>query len=341
MRRFETKTALALASVLTLGLATACGDSDDPVDSGVHPDATTNPDAGRPDTGTPDAGRADTGTTDAGTPDTGPVPDAGFIRLNFSIDDSANQTYTSTDGLAWKGSMTYDSASNIVVRNPGWTGPFPLLYDDGPWSGGGHEPAGSTAGDNIWGCSPEFAVPSEDAAFEYGAIRGSVDGSDGQWIWQGGNGTFTVNAGQTTDVDVPGLTIAAFGTIDMRLEIDTSTLAPEFSTFDPANGINVKGSAWAWEEIGCVDDGTAGDQVAADGIYTFVFSENIGRHAGLLNSGDEPQFVFVLGGVEYKVGGAASPAGVTASTMAPGGAWTEQTIENQSSGDRNTYITVP
>lgn len=339
MKRFETKSALALASVLALGLATACGDSEGPEDTGIHPDATTA-DSGPRDTGTPDAG-----PTDTGNPDTGPVPDAGFIRLNFSIDDSANGTYTSTDGLAWKGSFAYDSATNIVTH-AGWTGPFPLLYDDGPWDQGGHEPAGSEGNDGVWGCSIEFAVPSAAVMFEYGAIRGSIDGSDGQWIWPGpGNGMFTVNAGQTTDVTAAGLTIPAFGDINLRLEIDTSTLAEEFAEFMPANGITVKGSTWGWEEIGCVDDGTGGDVTASDGIYTFVLGENVGPgtsrpHSGLLNSGDEPQFIFVLGGVEYKVGGAGATTGVTASTQAPGGDWTEQTVEVLSSNN-NTYITVP
>lgn len=338
MKRFDTKLAVALSSVFALGLV-ACGDDDPTIeDSGVHPDATTTTDSGpRPDAATPDAGTPDTGVV----PDAGPQPDAGFIRLNFSIDDSANQTYTSTDGLAWKGSFAYDDETNVVLRNTGWTGPFPLLHDDGPWDQGGHEPAGATAGDNIWGTSILFAVPSEDAAFDYGAIRGSVDGSDGQWIWQGTNGTFTVSAGQTTDVTATGLTIAAFGEIDLRLTIDTSSLAAEFSEFNPANGIAVKGSAWAWQEIGMVDDGTEGDETAADGIYTFVFSEHIGRHDGLLNSGDEPQFVFMLGGVEYKVGGAPSQTGVAAYTQAPNDDWVEQTIENQAAGDQNTYITVP
>lgn len=340
MKRFDTKLAVALSSVMALGLV-ACGDDDTPPDSGIHPDATTTTDSGpRPDAATPDAG-----SPDSGTPDSGVVTDAGFIRLNFSIDDSANRTYTSTDGLAWKGSMTYDSATNIVTRNPGWTGPFPLLHDDGPWDQGGHEPAGATAGDNIWGTSILFAVPSENAAFEYGAIRGSVNGSDGQWIWQGPNGTFTVNAGQTTDVTATGLTIAAFGDIDLRLSIDTSSLAAGFEEFDPANGITVKGSAWGWEEVGCVDDGTNGDVESGDGIYTFVLGENVGPgtsrpHAGLLNSGNQPEFIFVLGGVEYKVGGAGATVGVTAETQAPDDDWVEATVEVLSSNN-NTYITVP
>lgn len=274
------------------------------------------------------------------------APPANHVAVSFTIDDSANQTYTDADGLAWKGSFSYDSTTRIATRDPAWGGPFALVYDDGPWNAGGHEPAGATAGDHIFGITMWIPVPTAEEAFEYGAIRGSVDGSDGQWIWQGSNGTFTVPANASDPIATTGLVIPAHGTTDFRLVIDTANLAPEFAAFDPANGITVKSSGWGWSEIMCVDDGTTGDVTASDGLFTFVLSNHVGTgtmlpHNGLLASGDEPEFVFVLGGVEYKVSGAASAAGVTASVMPAAGAWTDVTIETRPSPNGNTFISVP
>lgn len=276
------------------------------------------------------------------------VPDMGaeepFARLNFVVDDTANMTYAAADGLAWKGSFSV--SDGMLMHDPGWGGPFAVLYDDGPWDAGGHEPAGATAGDHIWGISIQTPSPEMDTAFEYGLIRGSVDGSDGQWIWVGPNGQFTLPAGSTETIDVYTFEIPAFGEIDMRLTLDTSMLHMDFAEFDPANGVAVKSSAWGWSEIALVDDGTMGDETADDGVFTFVLSNHVGAgsanpHTGLLNSGDQAQFVFVLGGVEYKTGGAPPTDGVAASTMAPGGDWMSVAVSNFEEGDRNTYITAP
>jgi len=98
------------------------------------------------------------------------------------------------------------------------------------------------------------------------------------------------------------------------------------------------------------DDGTKGDETADDGIYTFVLSENVGagtnlKHAGLLNTGDVAQFVFVIKGVEYKgevtglTGSVPLTQGVLAETSADGTTWTEAQIQRQPDGDQNTYIT--
>ena len=271
----------------------------------------------------------------------------GTTAINFMIDDSANQTYGAADGLAWKGSFAFDGETRILTRDTGWGGPFAVLYDDGPWNEGGHEPAGATADDHIWGITVFYPNPEEETVFEYGAIQGSVDGSDGGWIWVGANGTFTVPAGGSAEgITATGLTIEPFGTIDMRLTIDSNGLDESFAEFDPANGINVKGNAFAWTEVACVDDGTNGDATADDGVYSFVLSYNVGEgtnlpHSGLLKSGDMPQFVFVLGGVEYKVGGMASATGVSAAVQAPEGEWQSVDVMNQADGDQNTFITVP
>ena len=265
------------------------------------------------------------------------VPPADTVAVNFTIDDSANQTYDATDGLAWKGSFNFDAATRILALDTSWGGPFPMLYDDGAWDAGGHEPAGATAGDNIWGVTV-WVSNAADIAFEYGAIRGSVAGADGDWIWVGSNGTFNVTAGATTAVNATGLVVAPFGTTDMKLTIDAATVD---SLFTGTTAFKVKGSAWGWQEIALVDDATKGDDTATDGVWTFVLSENTGKHDGLLNTGATPQFVFVLDGVEYKVDGAAATAGVKGYVKPAAGSWTEVTVESQTDGDKNTFITAP
>ncbi|MCC7381463.1 MAG: hypothetical protein IT384_06510 [Deltaproteobacteria bacterium] len=347
------KLAVVATSVAALGVFSGCSSDDGDSDAGVTDtggradampagDATTHPDA----TTTPDGGTA-------ACPAWAGAQPAGTVAINFTIDDSANQTYTNTstaDGLAWKGSMNYDSASRCITRDPSWgggTGPYTYVYDDGPWSAGGHEPAGSTAGDHIFGVTVFFLTPTTEQAFEYGAVSGWRMGQQGNWIWSGTNGTFTVPAGATTPITATGLVIPAFGTIDLKLEIDTSTLAPDFLPFDPLNEITVKGSSWGWIEIATVDTGTAGDETAGDGVRTFVLGEHAGRdpirHSGLLKRGDEPEFVFVLNGVEYKVAAVPPTQGVTAYVKTATAAdWSEVSVQNRTDAmNKNTYITVP
>ncbi|MFH1029583.1 MAG: hypothetical protein V1791_16420 [Pseudomonadota bacterium] len=142
------------------------------------------------------------------TPGTGFQPPAGFVAINFTIDDTADQTYDTADGLAWKGNFSFDPASRILSVDASWGGPFPMLYDDGPWDAGGHEPAGAIAGDHVWGVTVWVSAAASQN-FEYGAISGSVDGSDGSWIWTGANGTFAVTSGDSTPIDAAGLVIVA------------------------------------------------------------------------------------------------------------------------------------
>ena len=194
-------------------------------------------------------------------------------------------------------------------------------------------------------CSQYFI----EAVQKYGAIRGSTNGSDGQWIWNvpGGNGKFTVAVGASADITATGMALPAFGTTDLRLTINTTTLAPGFEAFMPANGVKVKSSAWGWSEQTMVDDGTKGDVMAADGIFTMVLSEFVGegkplgRLVGLLKTGDEAQFVFVLGGVEYKVAGTPPTQGVAVAVKPQGGAFTDVAVDNKPDGDKNTFVVVP
>ena len=271
------------------------------------------------------------------------IPPANTVAVNFTIDDTANQTYTAADGLAWKGSFSFNSTTRLMTINGAWSGPYVMLYDDGPWTTGGHEPEGATAGDSLWGVTV-WVSNSATQNFEYGAISGSVNGSDGSWIWVGSNGTFTVTSGSSTPIDAPGLVIPAFGTIDLQLTIDISAngsnLDPSFAGADYTDQVNVKGSAWGWNTVALVDDGTKGDVTAGDGIYTFVLSENIGAHDGLLHSGDTPEFIFVLGGVEYTSAGVALSSGVNA-LIDSGSGWSTVPVETLSSGSMATFVTVP
>lgn len=319
------KRGLIAGAFLAFG-AVGCSDSEDP-------------------TPTPDGGVAGMDATTT----TGFQKPAGTIALNFSIDDSANKVYTTADGLAWKGSFKYNKDTRVVEKDPSWGGPFALLWDDGPWNMGGHEPAGAVAGDNKWGIAMFVAPGAMPIEFEYGAIRKSVNGSDGEWIWNvpGGNGKFSVAPGASADINAVGMALPAFGTTDVRLTIDTSTLAPGFEAFMPANGVKVKSSAWGWSEQTMVDDGTKGDVTAADGVFTMVLSEFVGegkplgRLVGLLKTGDEAQFVFVLGGVEYKVAGSPPTQGVAVAVKPQGGAFTDVNVDNKPDGDRNTFFVVP
>lgn len=339
---------IAVGGMASLGFVAACSDDDDP-DGGTTTDTGTNPDGG-----TADTGPGDTGPGDTGPGDTGPT-DAGFIKVNFTIDDSANRVYDQAGGLAWKGSFTFDNTTRVMVKT-GWVPPYATLWDDGPVASGGHEPEGATANDNRWGIEALVAKPAADEMFQYGAISGSANGSDGNWIWSlehAMDGTFTVPANSDNPITVVGLTLPAFGTIDFRLTIDTSTLAPEFSATNPDDGVGVKGSAWGWGPTLLADDGQNGDETAADGIYTFQLSEFVGvgntfRYFGRTKSGDEPEFIFVFGpdpaiGLEYKAGGSAAIQGIKAEVRAEGApAWTEVPVMlRPGPQNTNSYITIP
>jgi len=272
------------------------------------------------------------------------VPD-GYVAVNFSIDDQANRTYEASDGLAWKGSFSYESTTRVLTKDAAWGGPFPLLFDDGSWDTGGHEPEGAVAGDDIWGVAVLVEVPATPVAFEYGAIRGSVSGSDGEWIWTGTNGSFTVDAGQVDPVIADGLTIPEFGDIDVRLTLDANDVDASFGAFDPADGVAAKSSHWSWSEIDFSDDGTDGDETAGDDLFTLVLSAHMGAgtnypHVGLARSAEAFEFLMVLAGIEYRVGGDPATQGVTAELRAPGDPdWSPITIQSSSSG--NALIDVP
>jgi hypothetical protein len=241
----------------------------------------------------------------------------GTAAVNFSVDDRINRVYQQGD-LQWKGSFAMASdyaTSRKVVPDPTWAGPFPVLYDDGPWPQGGHEPIGSLAGDHVWGLTLFVTTPATGSdAYSYGLVDVSSP-YNGVWLWQGASGTFSVAS--TQDLMQPiiaqGMSFPAFGTTDVRITLDTASLAS--GTWDTTT-VGVKSSVTSWNILTLTNDGA--------GKYTFTLSSVVGTgkpypHNGLAASGDALQFVFVLGGVEYKTDGNASTLGVTAYTKASGG----------------------
>ncbi|MBL0275841.1 MAG: hypothetical protein IPQ24_07005 [Anaeromyxobacter sp.] len=280
---------------------------------------------------------------------------AGTIAVNFKIDDTANQVWK-TGELEWKGQVQFDPTTRIAQYNSDWNAAAPgwaKLYDDGPWNAdpAGHEPAGAVAGDHVWGVTVFIAPPTTaPLTFGYG-LRDATnpDRANGGWVWIGNAGEFSIPVGATGPINVPGLAFPAAGTNDMKLVIDTNALAAS----DPPwvlDAIAVKGSAWGWSEKVMYDDGPAGahgDDVAADGKYTFILSAVLDTthppYPALLATGDQPEFVFVLGGAEYKVGVDAALEGVTGFVKPGAGAWTTApvTLKTGGLGGKNTIITVP
>ena len=290
---------------------------------------------------------------------------AGTVAVNFRVDDRANKVYTAGQ-LRWKGSLLVDPTTRIMTKDSSWTGllpgstvgmaGWPVLYDDGPYTQGGHEPADAVAGDHIWGITAFVAPNAAGGApidFEYGLIDvafAAPGATDGNWVWTGhtGNGTFSVPAGSTAAIDAPGHTFLKYGDVDVKLSLNLNQLDSSV-TWDTSK-ITVKGTITSWNEktVTCVSN-----------VCDFVLSSIAGpaQHTGLATSGDKPEFIWVLGtpvapatsGKEYKdASGIAITAGVTAFTKKPTDtAWVPATIGNITAPPAcglscgNTYITVP
>lgn len=284
------------------------------------------------------------------TPDAGNEQPAGFqqpantVAVNFTIDASGRPGFYSDGDLEWKGAFEYDSATRIQIPDGNWDGPFAPLYDDGPWTAGGHEPKGSVAGDDKFGVTVFMAVPTEDQRYEYGAQTKA-----GGWIWPAGdNGAFILVANSTAEVTADGLTLTPEGTYDLRLTLDTKNLGSG-ATFTAGNPITVKGTFSEWSEDPAFDDGTHGDATANDGVFTYTLSANAVRHLKL-TSGTIQEWVWVIYGVdadgkatkaEYKTSSnIAEQTGVAAFTKGPTDAdFTSATISL--AGNGNTMIVIP
>ncbi len=270
----------------------------------------------------------------------GPTPfpqPAGTVAVSFAVNDTANKVFGAGQ-LAWKGSMIYDATTRKVTADPTWGGPWATLYDDGPWTAGGHEGAGSVAGDSIWGVTVFVTPPATGSTtYEYGLINTLYERNFGNgWIWTGTNGSFAVAAGAVAPVTAPGTSLPAFGTTDVQVLINTANLAP--GTWD-TSVVKVKGSAWAWAEQTMVNNGT--------GVFSFALSSVVGAGkplslSGLAKSGDKPEFIFVFNGKEYKLDdGTAATTGVTAGTKLSGASTYVLTPVLINASNKNSYINVP
>lgn len=275
------------------------------------------------------------------------------VALNFRVTDT-NAVFT--DGqLEWKGSMQYDPITRIAYKDGNWAGPYPRMYDDGAWDDTalatpGHEPSGETKGDHIFGVTIFVFASAAGETFEYGLNDSTYANG---WIWPNpSNGTVVVPAGASGEIDAQSVALPAFGAVNLKLTLDTNSLDAGFTLPTAITAVQVKGSGWAWTDVTMKDDGLVGDAAAGDGIYTFILSNYIGAgnllpHTGLFASGAKPEFVFDFVRAtdplytEYKVGGAAATAGVTAATGVTGtaGPWTTATIQMQT--NNNTYVTIP
>ena len=268
----------------------------------------------------------------------------GTVAVSFSVDDRENRVYEAGD-LEWKGSFTFDPATRVLTFDPFWSGGlpgWPTLYDDGPWTKGGHEPVGARAGDHIWGVTV-FVIPPPigSTLYEYGLTDVLYENTLGNgWMWTGPNGSFAVEAGATAPITAPGMEFERFGHVDLQFVLDTTGLAQVPGWVWDTSTVTVKSSVWGWGELAM--------QNAGGGLYTLELSDFTSKHGlllhtGLLNPGDQPEFVFTLGGTEYKnwwLDVRAFADGVTVRTRGPGAPrWTTDPIDW--AANLNTAITVP
>lgn len=287
---------------------------------------------------------------------------AGTVPVNFKVDDSTNHLYTSGQ-LDWKGSfggvtssVTFDGGTRIISNDQSWAGgngPYPQLYDDGPWNKGGHEPADATAGDHVFGVTV-FAKPPTTGTDSYGfglqdafyranwtTIAGAGETPDG-WMWVGDNGSFSVAAGQTAAVNAGTTTLRTGGNIDLQFTIDTNNLGT--GTWDTSK-IQIKSAAWYWGTVTLHDDGSSyGDAAAGDGIYTFTLSSVVPTpfvHTAFAKSTDKIEFVFVLNGQEYKDGGGNGLIDGVTSGYRTGTTGSFTDVTPTIATNKNTQIVVP
>jgi len=318
-----------------------------------------------------------TSTTDGGTNTNAFPQPGGTVPVNFIVDDSANKIHA-PGALQWKGAFYWTTATRIITPDSSWSGgngtttEFPPLYDDGPWTDGGHEPAYesdgvtvSVAGDHILGVTV-FVYPPDSGTETFGYGLQDTTGCDGGsltscngWAWiPDNNGQYSVAAGATAAVTATGQTYPAFSTSDLQLTLDTTHLDTAVKLTDggtflwDAGTVEVKGTMTEWSALQLFDDGTHGDAVAHDGIYTFDAKYWLGAgtvfpNSGL-SSGSTPRFAWNLSGVDYKnsgicIGWDGGVNGVAAGTEAPGAStFTATPVELATEpGGGNTYVTIP
>lgn len=229
------------------------------------------------------------------------VQPPGTVAVSFSMDDRLNRIYGDGD-LKWKGGFSVDPATHLLVRDDTWSGGaalegFPTLYDDGPWTDGGHEPAGAKPGDHVWGTTVFVAPPPEgELTLQYGVIDAVYERNYGNgWMWRGSNGSFVVPAGATAPVIAAGQRFGKFGKQDLGFTVDVNALRqPSWGTWN-TGWVGVKSSWWGWA-LAPLDD-------LGQGIWSFELEPWIANgvlmHTGLMRQGASAEFVIVLGGDDY------------------------------------------
>jgi hypothetical protein len=242
--------------------------------------------------------KSDRDTTSSGS---AADPDTFDITINYTLDATAGDfnlsywTSTSYDrnpdhtAMMSQSVRAYDPANatmvtftvndntwnyvNIKVKGvmSGW-GLFPA-YDDGV--NGGDE----TADDHIW--TGQYPVV-EDGTYGWGAIED--DGSEwGKWLISGPNPEFTVTGGVitgTTDYVIPPDSAVSAGSVKFTVTDGTESYLD----------IEWKGTPSGWALVQMYDDGTNGDEVAGDFVWTCIV-ENVpaGDHSwgAIENDGTE------------------------------------------------------
>ncbi len=259
------------------------------------------------------------------------------VALNFTIDASGRPGFYEDGDLEWKGSFTYDETSRILTYDGTWAGgagPYAPLYDDGPWSEGGHEPIGATAGDDKFGITAFIAKPAEPLTIQYGAQ--TCCGSTGGWVWPAGdNGAVEVTPTTAGPLTADGMTLTPEGDVDLRVTLNTATLGSGHTLATP---VKVKGTFTDWAEEQAFDDGTHGDVASGDGIYTYTVSADAPRRL-LLTNGTTAEFIWMLNTQEYKTsGGVGETTGLQAFTKDGAGSFTAQTV---TVSNNNSAVVIP
>lgn len=202
----------------------------------------------------------------------------------LKVDDSANKDKTA---IRFKGEFN------------GWADVD--AYDDGT-------NGDDVAGDNIWTLAIDNVA---DGTYEWGATD-----QDGAWLTPGvPNYTFTVSG-----TDVTGQTV-------ITLEAYGSMHPVKFTVVDETKNetaLRLKGSMFGWADRMMYDDGTNGDDVAGDNIWTLVadveegsWEWGIENDCGWKLVGPNRQFTLnsdgtTSGDVSYTIpGGSGTPAKVT------------------------------
>ena len=311
------KTSQLLVAALSCGLTVGVACSDDDGDDGPAPGGNNN--AGMMNN---NDGMANNNAMANNNMMAGPT-----VTLTFTIDDTANNSYGPEGAQPYWNDFDGDGRVNLT--------------DDG---------------NGLWTASVERAIPATDATFGYGANVEFENGHD-NWIWaydSRHNGSYTIpaNAMDGSTIMVPGLTIPAHGDWNVVLTLNTSSVTADFAGEDLSNGVAIKFSRNAFENIVLMDDGTNGDDMANDGIYTFDLEQQIEaaemadmggtmETVGLLASGERMEFIwtFSVSGTEYKDANGALTEGVGVSlqntaTSSPAFAGGILRLRN----DRNTAV---